>query len=65
MLLETDFGFGDVRPHTEVPAMGTGLVKAAGTSPLRVLFLRLRKPGIALSFIISLDSELSGVASDS
>lgn len=65
MLLETDFGFGDERPHTEVPAMETGLVKAAGTSPLRVLFPRLRNPSIALSFIISLDSELSRVASDS
>lgn len=57
MLLGTDFGFGDVSPHTEVPAMGRWLVSAAGTNPLRILFLRLSNTGIALSLVISLDSD--------
>lgn len=59
VLLGTGFGFGDLRHHTQVPAVGSG------PSQLRVLFLQLRNPSIALSFLISLDSELSEMASGS
>lgn len=61
VLLGTGLGFGDLRPHTEVPAMRRWLVKANASSPLRVLFCRLRNPDTGLSFAISLDSELRKV----
>lgn len=57
------FGFGDLRPYIQVPAIGSWLVKAAGPSQLKVLFLRLGNRGIAPRFVISLDTELSRGAS--
>lgn len=59
VLLGAGFGFGDLRSHTQVPAMG------CGPSQLMAWFLQLRNPGIALSFVTSLHSELSKMACDS
>lgn len=59
VVLGAGLGFGDLRPHTQGPAMGRG------PSQLMVRFLRLRNPAIALSFVISLDPELSKMACDS